>query len=85
MLILTGPPILLSLQLLALLPRKPPNTRILRKTVTPAAAKQDGADFSGGVGARTAAVIYLVRLHYVMMSMTLSNYHLTKSVMDIGV
>ena len=79
------PPTLLSLQLLAPLPRKPPNTHILPRTVTPAAAKQEGADFSGGVGARTAAVIYLVHLHYVMKSMILSNYHPTKSVMDIGV
>lgn len=52
--------------------------------MTPVAAKQDGADFSGGVGARKAAVIYLVRLHYVTMSKILSNYHLTKNVKDIG-
>ena len=80
-----GPPILLFLQLLVPLPQKPRNIRILLRTVTPAVAKQDAADSSGEVGARTAAVIYLARLHYVMKSMILSNCHLTKSVMDIGV
>ena len=53
--------------------------------MTPAVAKQDGVDFSGEVGARIAVVIYLVRLHYVTTSKILSNYHLTKNVMDFGV
>ena len=85
MLILTGPPILLFHQLLVPRPRKAQSIHILPRTVILAAAKRDGADFSEGVGARTAAVIYLVHLHYVTMSMTLSNYHLTKNEMDIGV
>ena len=85
MLILTGPPILLFHQLLAPRPRKARSTHILPRIVTPAVAKPDGADFLEGVRARTVAVIYLVRLHYVMMSRILSNYHLTKNVMAFGV
>ena len=84
-LILTGPPILLFHRLLAPRPRKTKSTHILPRIVTPAVAKQDGVDSSGEVGARIAVVIYLVRLHYVTMSKILSNYHLTKNVMDFGV